>query len=379
MQTLSSLIRLKFIFSRVWLILFGSLIGLGAIEIGLSIFPIPNRFVLTQQLENLWESDDELLLHLKPNLNLAITGHPEFRFVVKTNEDGLRDEPFTSDQTIAAIGDSFTFGFGVEVHEAWPAQIEALSGQPVANLGWAGWSSYTYPAAIRRHAIPTHASLWLWAFFANDLPESTSAEAFITSGQTDFKTWSQKNNTSSNLSRFPFNLRTVQLLTALFHPDLFLLPNSGNEIFDDGTLRFRYSLYPWQMTDPSNPQVRRGWELTEEALLNAHQLAVENQAQLVVIFIPSREYVYWPYLQNVMAGVDIQQLDDVQVRLAQICQENDIAYFNLLPGMREIALTGQMLYFPNDGHWNADGHALAAYLVYASLQAHQLVSERTGK
>lgn len=360
--------RLRFVVSRVGLILFGLLAGLALAEVALRAFPMPNRFVLTQQLNDLWESDDELLLHLKPNLHVRITGHPEFNFAVNTNADGLRDDTSTGDQYIAAIGDSFTFGFGVEAQAAWPAQLEALSGRPVANLGWAGWSSYVYPAAIRRHAIPLHTRLWLWAFFVNDLPDSAGAEAFVMSGQRDYKAWSNQSNYTAIMSSFPYNLRTAQLLAAVFNPNLFYLPNSGNAVYDDGKMRLRYSHYPWEMSNPADPQVKRGWELTENALLEAQRLASDNQAQLIVLFVPSREHVYWPYLQAVMKDVDIRQLDDVEARLAQFCQRHAIAYLNLLAGFREAALQGQVLYFPNDGHWNTDGHQLAAHLIYTYLQ-----------
>lgn len=168
---------------------------------------------------------------------------------------------------------------------------------------------------------------------------------------------------------FPLNMRTGQLIAALLNPDLFLLPDSGSGVLDSGTVRIRYSQYPWEMTDPSDPNVQRGWELTEAALLEARALASENHALLVVVFVPSREHVYWPFLEQVMPGVSGAQLDGVEARLGELCRKADIAYMNLLPGFREMALAGQVLYFPNDGHWNTQGHDLAAHLVYADLQA----------
>ena len=40
---------------------------------------------------------------------------------------------------ILAIGDSFTAGSGVRGEEAWPAQVEALTGEPVINASSGGW------------------------------------------------------------------------------------------------------------------------------------------------------------------------------------------------------------------------------------------------
>jgi len=375
MNTAAFKARLDFILTRSVLILGGLLAGLVAVELGLRVFPIPNRFVLLEQLSELWESDPEVLLHLRPNLDLQISGHPEFRFHVVTNAEGLRDDPMTEVQRIVAIGDSFTFGFGVEADEAWPERLGHLSGVEVANLGWAGWNSYVYPATIRRHAVPLRAQVWLWAFFVNDLAESAGAEQFIRSGNQDFKEWAMETGMAGDSLSFPLNMRTGQLIAALLNPDLFLLPDSGSGVLDTGTFRIRYSQYPWDMADASDPHVQRGWELTEAALLEARALAAENQALLVVVFVPSREHVYWPYLQAVMQGVKGEQLDSAEARLGQLCRTAHIAYVNLLPGFREQALGGQILYFPNDGHWNTRGHDLAAQLIYADLQARGVIPQ----
>ena len=364
--------RLGYVLARSGLILAGLLLGLATVELVLRIVPVPNRFVLLEQLSGMWKSDPELLLHLRPNLSLAITGHPEFRFRVVTNADGLRDGPL-NEAKIVAIGDSFTFGFGVEAEEAWPERIADLSGLEVANLGWAGWNSFAYPIAIRRHAVPLRADVWLWTFFVNDLQESAGAEAFVRSGNQDFKNWAMESGMGGGSLNFPLNTRTGQLVAALLNPDLFLLPDSGSGILDNGTIRIRYSQYAWKMTDPSDPIVQRGWELTEAAMNEARFLASSEGVELIVVFIPTREHVYWPYLEPVMEGVTSDQLDQVEARLNEMCSKSDIAYINLLPGFRERALAGEVLYFPNDGHWNAKGHALAAQLIYANLSARSLL------
>ena len=136
------------VLSRVSLVILGVVAGLGFVEGMLRILPVPNRFTMIQLFEGMWETDPELLLRLKPNLDMNIYGHPEFSFQVQTNKDGLRDEPFTHSIDITTIGDSFTFGFGVEANESWPEQLEQASGIDVANLGWAEWSSHVYPVTL---------------------------------------------------------------------------------------------------------------------------------------------------------------------------------------------------------------------------------------
>jgi hypothetical protein len=361
--------RAQFVLSRVFLIFVGLLLAFVALEILLRVLQVPSRQSLVELLEEQWESDGEFLLHLKPNLDMQIRGHPEFSYTVQTNSDGLRDEPFIGSFDIATIGDSFTFGFGVEEFESWSSRLESMSGKRVANLGWAGWSSYIYPTTIRRHAIPLDAHIWLWAFFYNDLPESAGAEEFLISGETDFKSWV---NDRQQMNPF-LGLRSIEFLMAIMDPELFLLPNSGDLVYKDQELQMRVSRYAWEVTDPSRPEVQRGWELTEESLLEAKELADQHHAELVLLFIPSREHVYWSRIEGIMEGLDVKQLDDVEARLQAFAEANDIEYLNLLSGFRREALHNEILYFPSDGHWNARGHALAARLIQEFLADHDFL------
>jgi lysophospholipase L1-like esterase len=359
---------------RLLLVVLGLAAGLLLAEAALRVWPVPNRFVLQEQLAACLQSDGELLLHLRPTLRRRITGHPEFRFSVVTSAEGLRDDSMRMDQSIVAIGDSFTLGFGVEGTEAWPKRLEALSGQRVANLGFNGWNSYVYPATIRRHAAPRRARLWLWGFFINDLMESAGAEAFIRSGRQDYRPFvTDVTGLSARVRATLLRLRTAQLLAAWREPDYFLPADSGSGIYDDGQLRIRYGTYPWDVSDPTRPEVRRGWELTEAALREGQRLAAANGARLVVFFFPSREHVYWPYLRAVMRNADVRQLDDVEARLASFCRSQGIAYLDLLPALREAGMRKAVLYFPNDGHWNAAGHDLAARTIATFLRDARLI------
>ncbi len=355
------------VLGRITLVVLGIGFSLVVVEIVLRIFPVPNRFTLQERLEQQWQADEKYLLRLKPNLDMQIYGHPEFSYTVRTNSDGLRDEPFEGDFEIAAIGDSFTFGFGVEEDQSWPAQLQSMSGIRVANLGWAGWNSRVYPQAIEEFAIPLNTHIWLWAFFLNDLPESAGADDFLSSGEPDYLEWINKKGQGSADLSFPFNMRTTQLVAAIFNPELFLLPGSGSTIFEDDVFRMRVSSNSWDVSDPQSPLVQRGWDLTEIALQRGSELAREHNATLMVIFIPSREHVYWPYIKTALPNFDIHQLDQVESRLSEICQDQNIAYLNLIPAFREMADSGEMLYFPSDGHWNADGYRLAAEIVFNSL------------
>lgn len=87
----------------------------------------------------------------------------EFSVVARTNAMGFRDREFTpraerGTTRVLAIGDSFTYGWGVENDEVWPKVLERrllASGVRVeiANLGQPGGDPASY-AEVAREAIP---------------------------------------------------------------------------------------------------------------------------------------------------------------------------------------------------------------------------------
>lgn len=87
---------------------------------------------------------------------------PEFSYTARINSLGFRDREFETNNNnkirIVAIGDSFTFGWGVENSCTWPKVLEEKltaigHSVEVANLGQPGGSPATY-VRIAEKAIP---------------------------------------------------------------------------------------------------------------------------------------------------------------------------------------------------------------------------------
>lgn len=121
---------------------------------------------------------------LKPNLNVSWG-----RGDVRTNAEGLRDDrPFTTAVAgatrILAVGDSITFGFGVDQGDSFPARLErALNARDgaapveVVNAGVNGYSlrdtARRLPSLIERYR-PTAI---IWTLVPNDYDDSFAAGA----------------------------------------------------------------------------------------------------------------------------------------------------------------------------------------------------------
>jgi lysophospholipase L1-like esterase len=102
-----------------------------------------------------FELDPDLIYRLRP-ANAVRWSSPEFTEVSHTNALGLRGAAVAAkalgEQRVLALGDSFTYGHGVQDAEAYPAVVETLlrargHDLQVLNAGVPGYStdqSYTY-------------------------------------------------------------------------------------------------------------------------------------------------------------------------------------------------------------------------------------------
>ncbi len=124
------------------------------------------------------------------------------------------------------------------------------------------------------------------------------------------------------------------------------------------------------------------WRITE-ALIGQLNLEVSNQqAELFVVLIPTRFQVhlqYWhekirtrPSMKN-----ETWDLEKPNRLLAEILRREGIRYVDLLNGLREASQEIEReLYFANDGHWNSEGHKIAANLIFGSLKGQLLALQK---
>ena len=98
-----------------------------------------------------------------PANSVAAYHTTEFDYTASVNSLGFRDREFSTSKStkcrVLAIGNSFTFGWGVSLEESWPKVLEARLGSAgltveVANLGRPGGTLADY-VNIAARAIPT--------------------------------------------------------------------------------------------------------------------------------------------------------------------------------------------------------------------------------
>jgi len=158
------------------------LVGAVLMEVGLRL--VLGNFGQSQVLAR--SDDPEICLEVRPNAELVYTGWRArvSPTRIRTNSYGMRGPEFAFDRPsgvlrIAATGDSFTFGQGVEEDEAFVQVAGARlreEGLPaeVLNFGVPGHATPQSVALIRERVVPTDPDVVLVNVFANDLSPEES-------------------------------------------------------------------------------------------------------------------------------------------------------------------------------------------------------------
>jgi hypothetical protein len=146
-------------------------------------------------------------------------------------------------------------------------------------------------------------------------------------------------------------------------------------------------------------RARRGWVLTRRSLERMRALSRAAGTELVVMFVPFKEQIYLPLLQRSFSRDELQRalafslrgmgpVPDPEAmashRLAQnelmrtLCAELGIAFLDLTPVLEAELGSGRGVYFPDDSHWNAAGHDVAAAALAEFLQARGILRGHPG-
>jgi len=313
--------------------------------------------------ETFWRHDPELGWAHRPS-RIGTFSRPEFSHGVSINSMGFRDrerEPArqgfaaagSKTFRIAVLGDSFTWGHGVEDEEVFTRLLEGLlPGVEVWNLGVSAYSTDQELLLLRRMAPVIRPDLVLVMISRNDFEGNLSRAAGAYA-----KPWFEEERPGllpagapapepSVWKRAAF---TIRRRSAFVNGVWWLLEG---RVLEGG------------LSAESRPKQIR---ITLGLLDLLQRETARAGVRLALAFVPSVAHVYYG---------DIPEVQSVRTEAVEgWAGERGVAFLDLIPAFREaFAASGSMLHYNKDKHWNAAGHRLAATTLASLLRESDLLS-----
>ncbi len=270
---------------------------------------------------------------LPPNVELP-EASDEFVVTIRSNAQGFRSRHDFSQPTearkVAFLGDSYTFGSGVEDEETFPSVLEAsMPNTQSYNFGIGAFGVDQMWLTLRHYALPLKPDLVILSFIRYDLDRSLSSYR-------QDHVWRQKPT---------FRLIKDELvpMTLENRPSVF-----GRFVQQHSRLH-----QLWRKTEHSlSRRYAMGyrWRLNRALFEAVRDDCRQAEVPLLVVHIPINRRKPTPMFDREFADMGIEYLD-------------------LTPLMPSHADT---FYFPKDRHLNAAGHQFAASAIQQRLAAMQL-------
>lgn len=381
------------------LALLGLAIALGLVEVLMRAFPNwvpaqvrvnpPSRRVkaFIDETYDLRQSDGDLYYYMRGKIVPLSTdqNHVIAHVHMMTDAHGFRNSlPEKARYGIVALGDSFTKASGVA--SPWPQKLAEYTGSDVLNLGEVGLGPQDELKVLQQYGLKKQPHWVIMAYFeGNDLYDAASyeqANPFIV----------------LRFGRYIFD-RSVDALHEMrsgggsaADTSNYLYPITIPINHQDLEMTFFSYYISWLSVNREAIASSQNYRLATETILQVRKLSETAETRFLLVYVPSKEHVYLPYLNDADIRARIftdvptieldkagflqftsevatpestdQHMDDQANLLADFAAENHIRFLDLTPVFQEEAGTGAELYYPFDTHWNQLGHDLAAETIY---------------
>lgn len=355
-------------------VLLALLLAEALMRVAVGVLPAPVRQVVDVDAQRLGVAHPYIGHLGTPAATFVIEGR-DFRAVHRTDPHGFRNAwPWPRPADVVVLGDSVTFGYGVEDGEAWPAGLARRLGARLVNLGLPGSGTEQQVRIYETFGAPLAPRLVLVGFFArNDFWDTGLFDRWLRTGVGgNYLAWRDTGRPSRpDAASSP--VRRVVRASYLYHAARYVwsagrrhLSRQAVYAFADGA---RVQLLPddfAEKTRGAHPGARE-LALVVGALERLRGLTAPRGVRLVVAFLPSKEEVYLPLL-----GAPVE---DPTRALRQALAAAGVEFVDLTPTFRAEA-AGRQLFFEEDGHPNAAGQALIADGVFRYLSARGPVAAR---
>lgn len=320
---------------------------------------------------------------------------PEYRITLRSNREGFRDlEPrFLGERGIAILGDSYTWGTGVEANERFSNILAESLGRDIANYGLCTSGTINELAVYEDFVRARRPGLVLLVFYPNDLennswylgalgPENVGSrhavKAFLENLRRAPVTWPDEKNLllpAAGCSAFGhFVLGRIKALSAPPPDSIEIRLPSGETAKVDKNFLIGNSNWAGALTHYTQP-LRLLWGMTETILGLLRDRVRENGGKLLLVYLPYQEAIQpedWaPRKKRFRLAIPDELMDFERPRreLADVAGKLGIEMLDLTEGLKAaFALSTEPLYYLYDAHLTRRGNRVVAGIISGHLK-----------
>lgn len=335
--------------------------------------------------KGLFIADKELGYRLNPGFK-ALQSLGEYTYHIAINTDGLRDVQHGEKKgyRILGLGDSFTFGTGLELDDTYLSIMERSLNTNVASstpieivkAGVPGYGTDQELTYLKTKGMSYKPDMVVVGFCVPNDPDDsiqekdTVVDGFLVSQKSaaivkinplfEIKAFLRKNVYAYS---FIINRLKASPITRKAISDSKL----GKNVFEK-ELQFYRKDY--------SEHTKEAWEQTYGLIRDLKRLTEGNSIAFSIVLIPTRMQVDDRQRDAVMRQFGIRPEDcDVSKPtriISSFLESEGINYIDLTGFIKERISGGRNLYFILDGHWNAEGastagNAIASHILKSGL------------
>jgi hypothetical protein len=263
---------------------------------------------------------------------------------IKINSHGLRDREFSYEKPegvkrVLGIGDSFTFGYGVNSDDCYLKQLELELNRngdkwEVINAGVTGYSMWQYLAYFEHYGYRYEPDLVTIGFYFDDFYGDPSAEEKTYSGS--------RHHSLKSIRLVNFSRNCLQLLQFRYR---YLLGSRWLRSIEDRREYILSNAYHHLLSGKADQKLYRKFETR---LGEFYRMAKQHGARVLVIFIPDIVQLNRPELQG------------VNNFLEEICLRSQIGYLDMASHFERFEDVKKLYMLPYDAHTSPTGHKIIA-------------------
>lgn len=342
---------------------------------------------------------DYLLPRLSPD---PILGHKILPGTGGHDDWGFRNLSRPETARIVAIGDSMTYGIAAMARQSWPSQLSGLSGTTVYNMALGGYGALEYLHLLREKAVTLKPEVVVVGLYVGNDFMDVYNRAYSTDFWKDYRL-GEAGETEQNVflsdkkqRKFLGSFRNYlarssvayRLVTRSSLFNQFRAAESRNSadvaasdggaleiVLDDQASTFLYPDTVEKLMNTGDGRIEESLKISEHAYEDMKRFADQNDIRLIVVMFPSKEFVYFPSVNNslepnVLLSYSrlIGHEEEVRAWAEQFFDRIDVGMVDAAPALRKAVEEGQLVYPATDGHPNAMGYSIIASLVYDQLK-----------